>query len=107
MEDYLKSLPKRHALWRAHFFLSNAEKCTVEDRDVFECFLEASIIFARTALHRLISQFRSVSGWREWFDSYKEDDAILFFKNHRDFILKEDPPKIGQIIGKPMPANFK
>ena len=99
MEDYLNSLPIRHALKRAYFFLGKAELCTIEERDHFECYIEASIIFARAALHRLKSTFEGVKGWKEWFDTYLEDDAVKYFKNHRDFILKEGPPKIAQIIG--------
>ena len=69
-----------------------------EQRDVFAAFLEASIIFARIAIHRLHSQFEHHPDWRAWFASLKDDPAVSFFREHRDLILKEGPPKVSQTI---------
>ena len=91
--------PKRHALARAELFLALADQCTVQDQDMFEAYLEASIIFARTAIHRLQSQYEGHPQWTEWFDSLRTDPAVTFFRVHRNFALKEGPLKVGQIIG--------
>ena len=92
------SFPKRHAISRAQFFLEQADKCTVDERDAFECYLEAAIVFGRTAIHRLQSQYEKHPNWRAWFASLRSDPVINFFRHHRDFILKEGPPRVGQII---------
>ncbi len=91
--------PKRHAISRARFFLDLARGCSIEERDAFEAYLGASIIFARTALHRLHTENEHKSGWRPWWDGLLSDPAVNFFRTERDCILKKGPPKVGQIIG--------
>jgi hypothetical protein len=95
------SFPKRHAISRARFFLELAEGCTVDERDAFEAYLEAAIIFGRTAIHRLIPLYENHPGWKAWFDSLWGDSSIEFFKEYRDDILHERPAKFGQIIAPP------
>lgn len=90
---------KRHAISRAEFFLECAERCSVDSRENFEAFLEASIVFGRTAIHRLKSQFKDHREWKAWFASLRGNPSVEFFREQRDFILKEAPPKVGQIIG--------
>jgi len=90
--------PKRHAISRAYFFLNQAEKCTFAERDAFEAYLEATIVFARAAIHRLKSRYKAHPAWKAWFESLRTDPAVAFFRSYRDFILKEAPPKVGQII---------
>ena len=90
--------PQRHAIARAEFFLALAENCDVQNRQDFEAFIEAAIIFARTAIHRLKTQFEHHPDWSLWFASIKEDPAVCFFRHQRDFILKEASPKMGQVI---------
>jgi hypothetical protein len=91
-------LPERHALSRARFFLSLAEQCSPSERKEFEAFIEASIIFARTALHRFKHKHSRNPAWNSWFESLNQDPAVNFFRLQRDFILKDGPPKIGQVI---------
>ena len=43
----------REALSRARFFLEKAKGCASDDRGDFEAYLEAAIVFARAAVHRL------------------------------------------------------
>lgn len=88
----------RTPLARAEFFLTLAERCSIEERIEFEAFLEASIVFARAALHRLKKNFESHPLWPTWFSSLKGDRSVEFFREQRDFLLKEAPPKLGQII---------
>lgn len=88
----------RGALDRARFFLEKAETCRAPERVDFEAFLEASIVFARAAIHRLKTKYNRHPGFKAWFDSLRGDPAIEFFRTERDWILKEAPPKIGQIV---------
>lgn len=95
----MSDFPKRHAISRACFFLNLAKRCPVEKRDEFEAYLEASIIFGRAALHRLQSEHKRQSNWKPWWDGLRFNPAVIFFRNERNWILKEGPPKVGQIIG--------
>jgi len=88
----------RSALSRARFFLIKAKACPVDARVDFEAFLEAAIIFARAAVHRMKSQYERHPQWKAWWDSLRGDPAVEFFRTERDWILKEAPPKLGQKI---------
>jgi len=89
---------ERTAISRAELFLSLAEKCTPEQRTEFEAFLEAAIVFARAALHRLMSEIKSHPSWNLWFTQLNGNPSVKFFREHRDFLLKEASPKVGQSI---------
>jgi len=91
-------LPPRHAISRARFFLDLADKCGVVERNEFEAHLEASIIFARSALHRLKSEYSKHPNWKPWWDGILSDPSVSFFRTERNWIVKEAPSKIGQII---------
>ena len=93
----MSELSKRHALSRAKFFLTLAERCTPEQSDDFEAYLEASIVFARTAIHRLQAKYHRHPAWKKWFKSLQSNPAVEFFRGERNFIVKEGPPKRGQI----------
>lgn len=94
----MDSLPKRHAISRARFFLEQAKQCQGNQRDEFEAYLEASIVFSRAALHRLKSAYEKHPDWNQWWDSLLSNPSVNFFRNERDWILKNAPPKIGQVI---------
>lgn len=76
-----------------------ASNCSPSQRDEFEAFLEAAIIFGRSSLDRLKKEFKSHSGWSSWFAALKGNPSVEFFREHRNFILKEASPKVGQRIG--------
>ncbi|HML96578.1 MAG TPA: hypothetical protein PKC29_14240 [Thermodesulfobacteriota bacterium] len=96
------SQDSRSAMERARFFLTKAKECTVGFRVDFEAYLEASIIFGRSVLHRLQSEHKQNPNFKTWWDSLEEDISVNFFREHRNIILKEGPPKIGQIISMPL-----
>ena len=98
------NFPERHAISRAWFFLDLAKQCPIEKRNAFEAYLEASIIFARAAIHRLQSEHKQKSNWKPWWDELRSNPAIRFFQEERNLILKGAPPKLGQIIGGPPTA---
>lgn len=97
--------PPRHAIYRARFFLERAEECNVDEREAFEANLEAAIVFGRTALLRLKSQYGKGPGkhpdWGTWWKRLLKDQSVVFFQEERNFILKEGPAKLNQIISVP------
>jgi hypothetical protein len=71
-------------------------ECEADRRVEFEAFLEAAIVFARAALHRLQSQHKRHTKWDGWWNELRGNPSIEFFRTERDWLLKEAPPKIGQ-----------
>lgn len=94
----MATFPSRHAISRARFFLDMAESCELNRRNEFEAFLEAAIVFGRSALHRVQAEFEGHPKWKAWFEALRENQSVQFFRVHRNFILKEGPPRIGQKI---------
>jgi hypothetical protein len=88
----------RHAISRAKLFLEKAKSCSSDQQVDFEAFLEATIVFARAAVHRLKSKYEHHPQWKGWWDSLLDDPAIRFFRTERDWILKQASPKVGQKI---------
>lgn len=86
----------RSALERAQFFLDKAMACHADERVEFEASLEASIVFARSAVHRFKKRFGSHPEFRNWWDSVLADSAVTFTRVQRDWILKDASLKIGQ-----------
>ena len=64
----------------------------------FEAFLEASIVFARSAVHRLKTKHEKHPNWKAVWQSWKVEPAVQFFREERDWILKTASAKIGQKI---------
>jgi hypothetical protein len=91
----------RSALSRARFFLEKAKECPADARVDFEAFLEASIVFARAAMHRLQARYRKHPNWKVWWDSLLDNPSVTFLREERDWILKEAPPEVGQKIFMP------
>jgi hypothetical protein len=95
------SADSRSALSRARLFLEKAQACSVDDRVDFEAYIEAAIIFARSALHRFKTKHEKDSGFQGWWKSLRGNPAVEFFRAERDFVLKEAAPKIGQKVYVP------
>lgn len=94
----MTQFPSRHAISRAWFFLRLAEQCGFEQRENFEAYLEAAIVFARAALHRLQARYQKHLNWKSWWNNLSSDAAVKFFRDERNWVLKEGPSKIGQIM---------
>jgi hypothetical protein len=73
-----------------------ASECAADRRIEFEAFLEAAIVFARAAVHRLQTRHRNHPQWKAWWASLGGNSSVQFFRTQRDWLLKEAPPKIGQ-----------
>jgi hypothetical protein len=98
----MAEFPPRHAIPRARFFLKKAVECRADQRDEFEAYLDAAIIFARTALLRLQSAYENHPDWQQWWDNLLVDattsPAVNFLRYERNWILHEAPAKINQVI---------
>ena len=94
----MTSLFRRDAISRARQFIELARKCSFAERDEHEMFVEAAIVYGRAALHRLQAEFKSATGWNPWWDGLRQDPSVEFFRQERDFLLKEGPTKVGQVI---------
>jgi len=92
------TFPPRHAISRARLFLGKASSCSVDERDDFEAFMEAAIVFARAALHRAQARHKQHPEWSAWWNSIEDDPAVRFFRTERDWLLKEAPPRVGQVV---------
>lgn len=97
----------RDSISRAELFLNLAKECSVDEREKYEAFLEASIVFARAAIHRLQSRYKNHPGWQSWWGSMDGDPSVTFFKNERNWLLKDGPPKIHQVIRFGEPASIR
>ncbi len=86
----------RSALERSRLFLRLAADCAADQRVEFEAFIEAAIVFARAALHRLQAKHERHAQWKSWWRGLSGNPAIEFFRTERDWLLKEAPLKIGQ-----------
>lgn len=92
----------RHAISRARFFLAKARECRIDSREEFEAHLESSIVFARAAIHRVQHKYGTEVGFKKWWDSLEHDPSVVFFRIHRNTILKKHPPQVGQRIIMPL-----
>lgn len=88
----------RHALSRTRFFLEKAKACRPDERVDLEALLEASIVFARAAIHRFKTKYERHPSWKAVWDSWAKQPAVQFFRQERDWILKQAAPKLGQKI---------
>jgi hypothetical protein len=91
----------RSAISRARFFLERAADASANQRVEFEAFLEAAIVFGRAAVHRFKTSHEKHSAWKAWWDSLLNDPTMVFFRDERNWILKQGPAKIGQKIMMP------
>ena len=104
---------RRDAITRARFFLEQVRSCRYSDdmawQEPFEAYLEAAIVFGRSAIQRLKrsadKRARNDPSLKaevdEWWDSLLQDPAIQFFRGQRNFIGHEGPPKVGQTLYGP------
>lgn len=94
----MTTLFQRDAISRAKQFIGMARQCRIDERDEYEAFLEAAVVFGRTALHRLQPLYKKHSCWKQWCDGLLGDESVEFFRAKRNFLLKEGPTRVGQVI---------
>jgi len=89
------ALPSRDAVSRAYLFLDLADKCPMEQRDQCEAFMEAAIIFCRTALQRAKTKCKHHPAFKPWWAGLLNDPHLMFIRRRRDWIVKEAPESFG------------
>ncbi len=92
----MSMLFKRDAVSRARQFIQMAKGCGVEERDKYEAFLEAAIVFGRAALHRLQPLYEKHPDWKQWWNGLLGDESVEFFKSERNYLLKEGPTNVSR-----------
>lgn len=97
VEESLEPFPPRHAVARARFFHRLAARCGPEQRDDFEAFVEASIVFARAAFDRLRAQHARKANCSVWWERLRRHPSFAFVDSERNWVLHQAPPKIGQV----------
>ena len=105
MEEQHVTSESRLAIARAKFFLRMAILCPAHARVDFEAFLEASIVFGRTEMHRLKAMFGKHPEWAAWWYSLNANPSVNFLRKERDRILKEESTKVGQRIFLPFSSD--
>ena len=75
-------------------------------RDRCEALMEAAIVFCRAALHRVQTQYKHRPGWGAWWANLRYDPNLDFFRQHRDWIVKEVPAKFNQVVRPGQPFEF-
>jgi len=92
----------RRTLERAQFFLEQAKTSESGNRRAFEHFLEAAIVFGRSVTFHLQKEFNTCTGFKEWYEQKQEqmesDPLFKFFKEKRNYILKEGPVPVQKTI---------
>ena len=78
--------------------MAKADLCQRHERDEHETYLEAAIAFGRSEIQRLEPKHKGHSQWKAWWQSLLNDPSVQFLREHRDHILHEAPPKIGQTV---------
>jgi hypothetical protein len=83
----------RSTLLKSRFFLERARGVEDEDRQAFERFIEASIVFGRSVTFHLQKELSAHAGFADWYSTKRKqmsDDPIFgFFRDKRNYILKE------------------
>lgn len=78
---------------QGRFFLKEAEKVSLLDRDAFRYCIEAAIVAARSVTNLLQKQYHSIDGFPSWYaakqDQLRGDPLSRFLVEKRNFVLKE------------------
>ena len=81
-------LPARHGISRARLFIQLADQCVVADKDMHGGFIDAAILFYRTAMNRLRRRYVKAAmvgmigvtlSWRTLVSHSSKASVILLF----------------------------
>lgn len=86
----------RSKLEQARFFIARtSEAISAQQRDAFINFIEAAIVFARSVTFCLQREYRCKTNFDRWYSEkqnvMKNDPIFRFFKDKRNYVLKEGP----------------
>ena len=86
----------RSKLEQARFFITHAsEAISAQQRDAFVNFIEAAIVSARSVTFCLQREYHCKTNFDPWYSEKQEvmknDPIFRFFKDKRNYVLKEGP----------------
>ena len=91
----------RQTLDRGRFFVEQAVRVGLDDRQVFQHFLEAAIIFGRSVTFHLQKELAHEDGFGDWYAEWQAQlgqiSVCVFLLEKRNFLLKEGPTKISAV----------
>lgn len=100
----------RRTLERARFFLERAESSEQRDRRALEYYLEAAIVFGRSVTFHLQKEFRHRTGFETWYAEKRSqmagDPLFEFFKDKRNYVLKEGPIPVRKTVAVEITASI-
>lgn len=98
----------RGTLDRARWFLNRARETGVADREEFQHLFEAAIVFARSVTLHLQKQYAHTPKFDTWYSECQQrlerDPLACFFRDQRNFVLKEGPAQIAKHVSVVMHA---
>lgn len=95
-KDADESLAKgmaRRTFGKARFFLEQADR-SERHIEAYECYVEASVIFARSALGHLRREFGRKRGFPDWMAMRERNPLIKSLIDTRDELVHESAPSI-------------
>jgi hypothetical protein len=90
-------------LEKARFFVNEARRANPSNSNAIANYLEAAIVFARSTTLHLQKQFAHTPGFEEWYQEQQRrlnnDRLSRFLLLQRNYLLKEGPAPVSQVIG--------
>lgn len=85
----------------ARFFLDKAELSRTAERETFEAYLSAAIVFGRSVTLQIQKEYKHRAGFDDWYSVHQkwmDDDPVCqFFLRARNLILKQGPVGVKRI----------
>ncbi|MBA7631154.1 hypothetical protein ES703_38681 [subsurface metagenome] len=95
---------------KARFFFEKAVTVETQDRTQFCYFFETAIVWARSVTFLLQKQYNSTPTFKDWYESQQNalqaDPLAKFFKDQRNFVLKERSVSVGKVVNVTMHAHI-
>jgi hypothetical protein len=98
-------------LRKSRFFLEQAIRADLNDRDAITTNLEAAIVFCRSVTFHLKSQFAHSPGFAEWYAQQEKrlraDRLSRFMLHQRNYVLKVGPASVKRNVDVTMMASLQ
>ena len=92
----------RETLERSRFFVKAARAAEPTDRESFEHYVYAAIVFGRAVTNHLQKEYKHCPGFDDWYEERQSEmrkaPLLRYFYNERTFILKRRPTPIQKTI---------
>lgn len=92
----------RETLERSRFFVKAARAAEPAERESFEHYVYAAIVFGRAVTNHLQKEYKHCPGFDDWYEEQQSEmqkaPLLRFFYAERTFILKRRPTPIQKTI---------